>query len=98
MSSAGGGEFGNPLRKFKLVFMGEQSGQSLGTGGFSPSVWDRGVVWEYSNNITLHYLYLLYICNVLAGGDVSKWSSLYRRKGWAIYSDHEHSASSTSYV
>ncbi|XP_072285356.1 ras-related protein Rab-6A-like isoform X4 [Pyxicephalus adspersus] len=25
MSSTGGGEFGNPLRKFKLVFLGEQS-------------------------------------------------------------------------
>uniref|UniRef100_A0A8C5PDC5 RAB41, member RAS onco family n=1 Tax=Leptobrachium leishanense TaxID=445787 RepID=A0A8C5PDC5_9ANUR len=25
MSTAGGGEFGNPLRKFKLVFLGEQS-------------------------------------------------------------------------
>ncbi|XP_078496298.1 ras-related protein Rab-41 isoform X4 [Lissotriton helveticus] len=25
MSSSGGGEFGNPLRKFKLVFLGEQS-------------------------------------------------------------------------
>ena len=27
MSSAG--EFGNPLRKFKLVFLGEQSGELL---------------------------------------------------------------------
>ncbi|XP_072361597.1 ras-related protein Rab-41 isoform X3 [Scyliorhinus torazame] len=25
MSGGGGGEFGNPLRKFKLVFLGEQS-------------------------------------------------------------------------
>ena len=26
---SGGGEFGNPLRKFKLVFLGEQSGNIL---------------------------------------------------------------------
>lgn len=25
-----GSDFGNPLRKFKLVFLGEQSGESLG--------------------------------------------------------------------
>uniref|UniRef100_A0A8C9WTV4 RAB41, member RAS oncogene family n=1 Tax=Scleropages formosus TaxID=113540 RepID=A0A8C9WTV4_SCLFO len=25
MTTTGGGEFGNPLRKFKLVFLGEQS-------------------------------------------------------------------------
>lgn len=29
MSAPGsGGDFGNPLRKFKLVFLGEQSGES----------------------------------------------------------------------
>lgn len=26
-TTTGGGEFGNPLRKFKLVFLGEQSGK-----------------------------------------------------------------------
>lgn len=29
-TTTGGGEFGNPLRKFKLVFLGEQSGK-MGT-------------------------------------------------------------------
>lgn len=34
MSAPGsGGEFGNPLRKFKLVFLGEQSGEMGGGGG-----------------------------------------------------------------
>lgn len=33
MSAPGsGGEFGNPLRKFKLVFLGEQSGERGGGG------------------------------------------------------------------
>lgn len=31
-TTTGGGEFGNPLRKFKLVFLGEQSGEWLLTG------------------------------------------------------------------
>lgn len=26
-TTTGGGDFGNPLRKFKLVFLGEQSGE-----------------------------------------------------------------------
>ncbi|MGH0164381.1 UNVERIFIED_CONTAM: hypothetical protein FKN15_061515 [Acipenser sinensis] len=30
MSTTAGGEFGNPLRKFKLVFLGEQSGGEFG--------------------------------------------------------------------
>lgn len=51
-----GGDFGNPLRKFKLVFLGEQSGKcpaySLGLAPSRPPppnhppYWDPGPGWE----------------------------------------------------
>lgn len=47
-TTTGGGEFSNPLRKFKLVFLGEQSGkQRHGDVGGKQIHWaDRGDVSE----------------------------------------------------
>lgn len=41
-TTTGGGEFGNPLRKFKLVFLGEQSGEQNTSGPVFVLIWVVG--------------------------------------------------------
>lgn len=41
-TTTGGGEFGNPLRKFKLVFLGEQSGKQIRSGPILALIWMVG--------------------------------------------------------
>lgn len=46
MSTTAGGEFGNPLRKFKLVFLGEQSGEYRGSRVRGQSLQKRASVTD----------------------------------------------------
>lgn len=41
-TTTGGGEFGNPLRKFKLVFLGEQSGKQIRSSPILALIWMVG--------------------------------------------------------